>query len=86
MSDRTWTDQPTIVEGIPIRVSCFAHGRSLEIRSDDAERHYVTIGNLFGSQTVSCPSLMEALRVFNVAANAAKHPQLELPDGCKLVQ
>lgn len=82
---RRWLDQPIIVENAPIKISAFVKGRILELRSDGQSRHFVTTGNLFGSQTIACDSLEDAVSAYGIAAEAPEGGQMSLPKGCHLV-
>lgn len=51
---RTWTDQPEVLENMQIVFSSMLHnGTQVEVRKLD-KFYYVSIENLFGSQTILC--------------------------------
>ena len=83
---RSWLDQPLEVEGVPIKIRTFTGDRIVELRSDGNDRHYMTAGNLFGSQTVACQTLDDAFRVFNIASETSGGQQASLPAGCKIIE
>lgn len=84
-NERTWNDQPSIVEELPVRMRFNVRDRIVELRSD-GERHVVTAGNLFGSQSLACESLMRAVEVANIAANKPSTAQVSVPQGCQILE
>lgn len=92
-SMRSWKDQPMELEQTEIvarfRVERFP---TIEVRRRpasvvDAERWYVTIGSLFGSQTLRCLSAAVAFRVIDQALRAinSNNENIPPPEGAKLV-
>lgn len=84
---RTWSDQPAEVEHYPVLLSVCQSGKVIEIRC--MESHgiaYLTVGGLFGSETLRCISLPTALRAAHIAihTNPKKRPVV-MPSGCALV-
>ena len=82
---RSWNDQPIEVEDVPIKVSVFHNDRIIELRSNGQDKHFVTTGNLFGSQTVVCETLLDAVDAFGIAAKTPKSGQASLPKGCRVL-
>ena len=86
MSPTTWNDQPAAVEALPIALSAFMHDKIVEIRSDGvAPEAFVSVGNLFGSQTLRCDSLFTAVRLAHAIAQAKKGRALDPPPGTELL-
>lgn len=73
MSDeaiRGWTDQPEFLEQGKSHFHGMFDGRGVQIIEDDVGVFYVTIGNLFGSQTIQCGSCRDAFRAIQLVYNA----------------
>lgn len=84
---RTWTDQPEEVERVPKLASGFSDGVAWEVRGASSGPHYVTGGNLFGSQTAKCRDAHVALLALGLMFEAARlHRALLLPDGAQLLK
>jgi hypothetical protein len=84
---RTWTDQPKALEGASILCS-FKVDRPggeykiVEIRKLDGGVYALTCGNLFGSETIECPSAdLCFLAIEQIGKRAPK-----LPAGCKVLR
>lgn len=83
--EKSWTDQPEAVVEAPILVRGNSRDGLWEVRSTSAAA-FVSHGNLFGSQTVECPTLELALRVLNTFLNHPRNgPPPKLPKGAKLL-
>jgi hypothetical protein len=54
ITEKTWTDQPDVLAGLPVLLSFATNGRVIEVRQDEQKYFYVTVGNLIMSQTVRC--------------------------------
>ena len=87
----TWNDQPPIVSDMEILVSLYIGdkpGRIVEVRSANGwvqggtQAYFVTVGNLFGSQTVRCEN---ANLVFKVMKMAKSRKKQDLPTGVTLL-
>jgi hypothetical protein len=88
MHEKSWTDQPNEVENCKIIGEFQIKDKVVQIRSIPQDspvpmnsKYYVTIGNLFGSETILCATADLALYLI---CNLKKG--LKLPDGCKLVE
>lgn len=82
--NRTWTDQPDVVAGLPVSASLYLRSRSVEIRKAAGGAYYVTQGNLFGSETLFCKDADAMLRALQVIGHAGDKP-VEVPQGCVVV-
>lgn len=84
---KTWTDQPDIVADATVHLT-FSHAHRAEVyelrATADGRVWYVTVGNLFGSQTVACPSAPRAMAVATSVMQATPR-SFKLPDDCSLV-
>lgn len=66
---RHWKNQPKACEGCPVRFSAFFHGSSVEVREESSGTSWlVTVGNLFGSQTVRVRTTADLLYTLQLAA------------------
>jgi hypothetical protein len=82
----TWLDQPETVTVLPLAFRAFVHDRIIEIRSDGvAMEAYITVGNLFGSQTVRCDTLYIAVKMAHSIAQLKKGRTLDLLPGVELL-
>jgi hypothetical protein len=81
--DRKWDDQPDEVLDAPLLANinigdgytAQIRNRPRERRSDDSSRSeltYLSVGNLFGSQTLKVPSLRDAIEVLGKADPAGE--------------
>lgn len=78
-----WTDQPSTLEDAEPLLRFFANGFAFEVRrmmDIGIERWFVSMGTLFGSQTIEVPRAVDAFRAVDVANNAASKGE-ELPIG-----
>ena len=84
---RTWNDQPAEVEHYPILLSICHDGKVIETRCLESDGiAYLTVGGLFGSETLRCISLPTALRAAHIAIHAdPKKRPVVMPAGCALV-
>lgn len=82
--EKTWTDQPDEVMAGHILCSFYLkeHG-GVEVRRDRyTERLWLTMGNLFGSQTVRCRDALVVLEVIHRISECKPGKQVaKLPDG-----
>lgn len=85
MSARNWTDQPEELDNVPI-VLRFYDEVMIEVRKDQVDWTFVTAGNLFGSQTVKCPDLEQALQVVQGIVDKKFKEERELPLFCVLMK
>ena len=86
-TEKTWTDQPDIVEGAPVALNFLANnGTTIEVRPLPGEpRFLVTAGTLFQSQTVIAGDCAAMLAVIDRALNGRRGKPAELPMNCSLV-
>jgi hypothetical protein len=73
------------VAGSPVLLRAHAKSFFYEVRSEGHGWYYVTIGNLFGSQTVECASAEVTFEVLNIALNRKGNESLKLPLGAEIV-
>jgi len=93
MYPTTWTDQPSAVTEFPIILSVSStSGDIVEIRAENppltvhGSRAYLTVGSLFGSQTLRCVSLLAAVLAANVVLHARRNSRdLTPPEGTVLL-
>ena len=80
MFKKTWTDQPDVVEEFPIICAVPAGQRQAEVRGNRSPNstHYVTVGDLFHSQTFQC---MDASTALSLLGLAQKNEVKALPAG-----
>jgi hypothetical protein len=80
---KTWTDQPDVVADLVVLGTVHVHDRHVEIRRvHGSSETYLTFGNLFGSQTIYCPTEGVALEVMC----AADRKDYTLKNGARLVE
>ena len=83
MSDKTWFDQPDLLEHKPIVCHGFqSEAGAWEVRKIDGG-FSVTVGNLVFSQTIWCPDADVMLAVLNRALNGRRGQAI--PDGASLM-
>ncbi len=86
---KTWTDQPDVVQDLPVVSSISLHTGSMEVRKDvQANIYYATAGNLFGSQTlriVPGPHSYDTLLQLVATASRRKSKPVDLPVGVEIV-
>ena len=89
---RTWSDQPRALEEAEVMAEMTLGPVQAEIRKavGTGACIYVTVGTLFGSQTVLCPDAEAALRFLGMASRQATRvqrgaPALPVPAGCTLM-
>ena len=84
MSGRSWSDQPAALEGAEIVFRSFLRfpggGQSAEVRRA-GERWFLSVGNLFGSQTLECSGPEAALRALTRALSARGDEAVAAPLG-----
>ena len=82
---KSWDDQPDEIEGAEVVLrNVRVQDRHVEIRSNGT-LYWLTVGSLFGSQTVRCDSLETAIRALNGVGRVRKGKTARLPDGAELV-
>lgn len=68
---RRWTDQPEILEdGVHLCYCKTDEQHAQVIVNPETQKHYVTVGNLFGSQTVEVGSAHDAFRLIDMLSDA----------------
>ena len=79
---KTWTDQPDEVAGTPILTSIYMTniGQSVEVRGDFERSRYITIGNLFGSQTVRAVGSDQVIKILGAIAKLTEGDTLKIED------
>ena len=75
--NRTWTDQPDEVVGLPVLMNFNAYGAAFEVRRDKLGRYYVSAGNLFGSETVHADDVDGMFKLLAKGLNAARRADRE---------
>ena len=89
MFGKTWTDQPAVVEQAePVASIRVGGARRVEIRAETAGSYLLTIGTLFGSQTLRCPDARAAFRMLGRAAELSEKRDVKPekpPAGCVLL-
>ena len=65
---KTWSDQPDAVDGLPILFDGRVNGEHSQIRKDKLGRYYLTVGNLFGSETRFFDAVDDLLETLNLRA------------------
>ena len=80
----TWTDQPEILEGTEV-VARFSvrDGDSAEFRKVDGT-YYLTVGGLFGSQTIRCDDLEWGVKMLERIGKASSGNPINIGD--KLIE
>ena len=83
-----WTDQPSKVNNAKIVFRAYINSRIIEVRDAGKGWYYVTIGNLFGSQSIECASVDVAFKVMNDAAHYddVTDEQMTLPLGAEAME
>jgi hypothetical protein len=79
MTTRNWTDQPVELEEADVMFCANIDGRIVEVRAGDAW-WYVTVGNLWGSETLRVGNAREAFRVLNQIVETPSGGQRGIPD------
>ena len=86
MSDG-WADQPREVVDLPVVCKFYASPRLIEVRKGAQGWYYVTIGNLFGSETIECASTDVAWEVVDLATSVDEDgPKAKLPLGAEIMK
>jgi len=89
MYEKTWTDQPAaVLQAEPVASVRVGGARRIEIRAESAGSYLLTIGTLFGSQTLRCPDARAAFRMLGRAAELSEQKKVEPekpPAGCVLL-
>lgn len=78
-----WSDQPKIVTSAKPILTINVETRIVEVRRQGGT-FYVSLGNLFGSQTVKTDYIDKAFHLVELAAKL-KNKDLQLPEGCEQV-
>lgn len=86
-----WIDQPKILEQAPVVCRFHLDGKMVEVRklthpNVDHSLWFITAGNMFGSQTVKCPSAEKVLELIHLAEHRPNKDQpASVPEGCELI-
>lgn len=85
---RSWTDQPAELEEMPVRctfqVRAGSNTLQAEVRGAGAKGpFYITVGTLFGSETVKCRDIDTLFTTIDVVNRT--RPPYTLPDGATLI-
>lgn len=89
MSERTWSDQPKVLSSCDVLSSFYVRDvGQVEVRRryvgyDGPAQYYVTVGNLFKSETVKCDDTDDVFAILNIIGK--KKTGNILPAGCELV-
>jgi hypothetical protein len=93
MTDRSWRDQPKILEGAKVKTTFRLSHQQVEIREASDGTYYVTVGNLFGSQTLYVPDaakVLDAIEHVKLALEAREKnedaPATSPPEGTRLME
>lgn len=89
MDNRNWLDQPREIEQAEVLLHTFIDigpikGHGIEIRKGPGA-WYLTMGNLFGSQTVKCRDAEAVIRCLAAAMKAGKEAPVPVPGECQLL-
>lgn len=86
----SWTDQPAELAECPILASVAIASGIAEVRQapdrEGSARFYVTVGTLFGSETVVCYGATAAFKVLELASRKETGKSKALPAGAFLVE
>lgn len=84
--EKRWVDQPDCVEGARVLLHQYVgEAQSVEIRRKD-DMYFLSVGNLFGSQTVLCPSSESTFECLDLVSRAALNKQtITVPRSCTLI-
>ena len=82
---RHWTDQPAMLEDLPVLHHFRAGDHVIDIFKKSDTEWYITAGNLFGSQTVRCPSAEKVLECLALSERRNKANVPKVPEGCELL-
>ena len=92
---KSWSDQPDVCRFAEKIFSCFinAAGSTFEVRKSNSSfdnSYYLTIGNLFGSETVKVNSAEETFRLMEISLRHAinrkdSEDRIKLPDFAELI-
>jgi len=69
---RKWTDQPEFLEEGKHLCSCRAGDKSVQVIVDWLGIHYVTVGNLFVSQTIKCGAASDAFKCLDMISKGVR--------------
>lgn len=83
----TWTDQPEVLDGAEVICTGSAKGDGhFEVRKTDDNEWYITLGNLFHSETVKCDNAEVVLRTIGAVYERRGSAPVNLPPGAALVR
>lgn len=84
---KSWNDQPDMVQEAQVLCDVFLEKRcaTLQVRKLNSS-YYVTVGTLFGSQTIECPNADSVFSLIEIASRVKANDQpKDLPSGFKLL-
>jgi hypothetical protein len=83
----TWTDQPIEVADGLIVCRFFANSQTFEVRKAKGGVWYLTVGNLFGSQTLKCyaPEVVFDAIDAGTSVSVKEGRSVGLPAGAELI-
>lgn len=84
--EKSWTDQPDTVEESRVVFKAYFNSRLVEVRDAGGGWYLVSVGNIFGSQTLSCASAAVTFQVLEKIANRADDDtRMTLPYGTEVI-
>lgn len=85
MREKTWTDQPdAVLDGVVVCDGIRIDDRFAEVRKLTGGKYTLTIGNLFGSETLICDDADCVFSAINVGLSARNRRPVVAPKGCVL--
>jgi len=81
---KTWDDQPDEVLSAVQRLHFYANERIIEVR-ESRDCFLISVGNLFGSETVKAKSLNAMFAAVHLAATVKSGQHADLPEGCEVL-
>lgn len=86
----SWTDQPKEVEQAIVLLHCYVtEVGGVELRKGTEGVCYLSVGNLFGSQTLRCLNVEAALRALQIVydnTSAGRVHKRLIPTDCVLME
>lgn len=90
---KTWNDQPDQISNLPIAFDFYNGERHVEVRAGaepedpalELRCYYVSVGNLFGSQTVRLHGEDKLFEVLRLASSTKRGKKTDLPSGVKVL-
>jgi hypothetical protein len=85
---KNWLDQPDQVADLPVLLRFYESGVGIiefRARTSEPDDVFITAGNLFGSQTVRCNTMLAALQLVDLVLRL-KGKTVTLPAGILLLR